>query len=193
MSPQYPTKAERRKYAPPIRSIALSFLSRIFGDRKERQALRPLYEAAVRIGREPGWYLEGEVPDTMTGRFDVVSSVIALVLLRLESESADTRKETVLLTELFIDDMDGTLRESGTGDLVVGKRVGKLMQALGGRLGAYRDALAGEGDLHGAVRRNVFRDSPPSDEAVPVVAERLRALHARLAGIDRARLLAGEI
>lgn len=171
----------------------MSFLSRIFGERKERQALRPLYEAAVRTGRDPGWYLEGGVPDTMTGRFDVISSVVALVLLRMESDGEAARKETVLLTELFIDDMDATLRESGTGDLVVGKRVGKLMQALGGRLGAYRDALAGEGDLHLAVRRNVFRDSPPSGEVVPVVAERLRALHARLAGIPLERLVAGEL
>ena len=171
----------------------MSFLSRIFGDRSERQALRPLYDGAVRVGREPGWYLEGGVPDTMTGRFDVISSVVALILLRLECEGDAARKETVLLTELFIDDMDATLREAGTGDLVVGKRVGKLMSALGGRLGAYRAALAGEGDLDAAVRRNVFRDSPPSDEVVPVVAERLRALQARLGGVPLAQMLAGEI
>jgi cytochrome b pre-mRNA-processing protein 3 len=174
-------------------SNALSFLSRIFGDRNERQALRPLYDAAVRIGREPSWYLEGGVPDTMTGRFDMVSSVIALVLLRLEDEGDAARRESVLLTELFVDDMDATLRQAGTGDLVVGKRVGKLMSALGGRLGAYREALAGASDLHLAVRRNVFRESPPSDDLVAVVAERLRALHARLGSVPRAQLLAGEI
>jgi cytochrome b pre-mRNA-processing protein 3 len=171
----------------------LSLLSRIFGERTERQALRPLYDAAVRLGRDPAWYLEGGVPDTMTGRFDIVSSVVALVLLRLEQEGESVRKETVLLTELFIDDMDATLRQSGTGDLIVGKRVGKLMSTLGGRLGAYRDALGGTGDLQLAVRRNVFRDSPPSEEVVPVVAERLRALHARLAEVPRERLLAGDI
>jgi cytochrome b pre-mRNA-processing protein 3 len=171
----------------------LSFLTRLFGDRDERQALRPLYDSAVRIGREPGWYLEGGVPDTMTGRFDIVSSVVALLLLRLEAEGDAARKDSVMLTELFVDDMDATLRQAGTGDLVVGKRVAKLMSALGGRLGAYREALAGEGDLHLAVRRNVFRESPPSEEVVPVVAERLRALHARLAGVPHAALLAGEI
>jgi cytochrome b pre-mRNA-processing protein 3 len=171
----------------------LTFLSRLFGDRTERQTLRPLYDASVRVGRKPGWYLEGGVPDTMTGRFDVVSSVVALVLLRLEREGDAARRETVLLTELFIDDMDATLRQSGTGDLVVGKRVGKLMSTLGGRLGAYREALEGEGDLQAAVRRNVFRDSPPSDEVVPVVAERLRALHGRLGSVSREQLLAGQI
>jgi cytochrome b pre-mRNA-processing protein 3 len=99
----------------------------------------------------------------------------------------------VLLTELFIDDMDATLRQSGTGDLIVGKRVGKLMSTLGGRLGAYREALQGEGDLQAAVRRNVFRDSPPLEDVVPVVAERLRALDARMAGVSREQMLAGEI
>ncbi|HEY0150111.1 MAG TPA: ubiquinol-cytochrome C chaperone family protein [Allosphingosinicella sp.] len=171
----------------------MSFLSRLFGDRAERQTLRPLYDAAVRLGRDPAWYREAGVPDTMTGRFDAVSSVVALVLLRLEGEGDAARRETVLLTELFIDDMDATLRQAGTGDLIVGKRVGKLMSALGGRLGAYREALTGEGDLHAAVRRNMFRESPPSDEAVPVAAERLRALHARLAGVSREQLLAGEL
>lgn len=171
----------------------MSFLSRLFGDRTERQALRPLYDAAVRVGREPGWYLEGGVPDTMTGRFDVVSSVVALLLLRLETEGDAARRECVMLTELFVDDMDATLRQAGTGDLVVGKRVGKLMSTLGGRLGAYREALSGGGDLHLAVRRNIFRESPPSDDAVPVVAERLRALHARFAEVPLEQLLAGEI
>jgi cytochrome b pre-mRNA-processing protein 3 len=170
----------------------VSFLSRIFGERNERRALRPLYDAAVRLARDPIWYLDGGVPDTMTGRFDMVSSVIALILLRLERGGDDARRESMLLTELFIDDMDANLRESGTGDLVVGKRVGKLMSALGGRLGAYRDAFAGSGDLHTAVRRNVFHDMPPTEDAVPVVAERLRALHARLADVPHTRLLAGE-
>jgi len=63
----------------------------------------------------------------------------------------------VLLTELFVDDMDGQLRQSGVGDLVVGKHIGKLVSSLGGRLGALREAL-GEADdaaLVAAIERNV--------------------------------------
>jgi cytochrome b pre-mRNA-processing protein 3 len=53
-----------------------------------------------------------------------------------------------LLTELFVEDMDGQLRESGVGDVVVGKHIGKLMAVLGGRLGALRAALAaGDAEL----------------------------------------------
>ena len=35
--------------------------------------------------REPHWYVEGEVPDTLDGRFAVLATVIALVLVRLEA------------------------------------------------------------------------------------------------------------
>jgi cytochrome b pre-mRNA-processing protein 3 len=65
------------------------------------------------------------------------------------------RLPSVRLTELFVTDMDGQLRESGVGDLVVGKHIGRLMSVLGGRLGAYRAALAGQEDLGAALERNL--------------------------------------
>ena len=46
------------------------------------------------------------------------------------------------LTERFITDMDGSLREIGISDQVVGKHIGNMVSALGGRLGAYREAFA---------------------------------------------------
>ena len=57
-----------------------------------------------------------------------------------------SRLPDTLLAELFVEDMDGQLREFGVNDVVVGKRIGKLMSVLGGRLGAYRSAL-NAGDL----------------------------------------------
>ena len=171
----------------------MTFLSRLFGDRREREALRPLYDALVAEGRDPAWYREGGVPDTIEGRFDMVAAVLALILLRLEAEGDAAKTESVLLTETFIDDMDGSLRQLGIGDFVVGKHVGKLMGALGGRLGAFREALAGGHDLGPAVRRNIFRDAPASDEEVAFVANGLRALYARIEAVPLDRLLAGTL
>ena len=169
----------------------MTFLKRLFSNPRER--LRPLYDAVVAEGRDPFWYRDGGVPDTVDGRFDMIASVLAVVLLRLEAGGAAAEAESVMLTELFIDDMDGTLRQVGIGDVVVGKHVGKMLGALGGRLGAYRDALAGSGDLGEAVRRNIFRDSPPSEEAVAIVAERLRRLHEKLGTAPVEPILAGEL
>jgi len=167
----------------------LSFLARLFGEKEERSRLDPLYSAVVAAGRTPAWYRDGRVPDTLEGRFDMVASILALVLLRLEREGEAARAEAVLLTEAFIDDMDGTLRQIGIGDFVVGRHVGRLMGALGGRLEAFRAAPGG--DFEAAVRRNIFRDSPPSAEAVAFVAGGLRRFDAELARASLERLLEG--
>ncbi|HEY0043044.1 MAG TPA: ubiquinol-cytochrome C chaperone family protein [Allosphingosinicella sp.] len=177
---------------------AVSILQRLFGGSQAQGDLRPLYEAAVAEGRDPAWYLAGGVPDTIDGRFDVIASVVSLILLRFEADGDAARTHGVMLTERFIEDMDGQLREIGIGDVVVGKHMGKMMGALGGRLGAYRSGLAGEGDagegdLHAAVRRNIFRDAAPSEEAVAFVADRLRRLHEALAATPLEQLLRAEL
>jgi cytochrome b pre-mRNA-processing protein 3 len=171
----------------------LSFFSSLLRGDRARRAVRPLYQAAVAAARDSRWYREGGVPDTIDGRFDMLSSVLALTLIRLEEAGEEGRAPSVLLAETFIDDMDGTLREIGIGDVVVGKRVGKMMGALGGRAGAFRRALAGEEDFAAAVRRNVFREDAPSEEAVAFVASRLRDFDARLRATALEQVLAGEL
>ena len=123
----------------------------------------------------------------------MVATMVALALLRLEAEGEGGRAESGQLTELFIDDMDGTLRQIGIGDFVVGKHVGKLVGALGGRLGALREALGGEAPLEPVVRRNLFRDGPAVDAQIAWVAERLRHLHNVWAAIAMEPLLAGRL
>ena len=171
----------------------LALLSHLFGEKKQRARLEPLYGAIVAAGRAPAWYVEGRVPDTVDGRFDMIASLLALVLLRLESGSEDTKAESVLLTEAFIDDMDGSLRQIGIGDFTVGKHIGRLMGALGGRLQAYRGALAEGGDLQAEAGRNIFRDSPPDGEALAFVARRLRAFASELNERSLDQLLQGDI
>ena len=166
----------------------MSLLSRLMGDRRDRSTLVPLYTAVVAEARMPVWYQQAQAPDTMDGRFDMVSLVLSLVLLRLEREGEAGALPSALLTEVFIDDMDGTMREVGFGDLVVGKRVGGIMGMLGGRLGAYRD-----GDRREAVIRNVYRETPPADAAVNELVAMSKALEARLDAVPRDQLLKGSL
>lgn len=169
----------------------MSFLSRLFSGRDGRDALRPLYLAIVAEARRPFWYAEGAAPDTVDGRFDMVAAVLATVLIRMEADGEAGRGPSALLTELFIDDMDGQLRQQGVGDVVVGKHVGRMMAALGGRISAYRDGLAG-GDLDAPLVRNLWRGVAPPGGA-GVVAGGLRALHARLAGLPLAAIMEGRL
>ena len=158
--------------------------------RDPRDAMRPLWASIVAIAREPEWYRECGVADTLDGRFDMVSSVLALVLLRMERE-AGLAASTAPLTEIFVEEMDGQLRQSGVGDLMVGKQIGKLMATLGGRVGAFRAALAvGDAELEQAVHRNI---TLADESRAPLVASRLRALSDRLAETGDAALLEGAI
>jgi cytochrome b pre-mRNA-processing protein 3 len=166
----------------------LGLLQNVFGGGRDRAALVPLYNAVVAEARRPDWYTHALVPDTMDGRFDMVALVLSLVLIRLERDGEAGQMPSVLLTEVFVDDMDGTMREIGFGDLVVGKRVGGIMGALGGRLGAYR-----AGDRKAALVRNLYRNVAPDAAALDTALAMATVLEARIAAVPRDVLLAGSI
>ncbi|MXP31378.1 ubiquinol-cytochrome C chaperone family protein [Parerythrobacter jejuensis] len=135
----------------------MSFLSRLFQRSPDpKEQLRPLWHQLVKVARSPDLYRECGVADTLEGRFDMLSNILAIAMLRMERD-AETVSASARLTELFVADMDGQLRESGVGDPTVGKQLGKLVSALGGRIGALRDGLAQDSDnaLVDAVTRNV--------------------------------------
>lgn len=173
----------------------MSFLSRLFNPFAGPKAppLLPLWEAIVAEARDPLWYQRHAVADTIDGRFDMVALVTALVMLRLESRGM--RAETAWLTECFVADMDGSLRDIGVGDLVVGKHVSRMAGALGGRIGGYRTALASAdraGAMADALARNVFRGKDDFGNATAMARDVL-ALDARIASVPPAALLAGRL
>ena len=169
--------------------MALGWFGRLLGEKRD-EAL-PLYNAVVTRARAEHWYQDGAVPDTVDGRFDMIATILAFVMLRLEAEPSGG-EPAARLAERFVDDMDGQLRELGIGDIVVGKHIGRMMGMLGGRLGAYRDGLA-SGDIDGAMIRNLYRGVTPSPDALAHVRDSLRGFHAALAGTPIDRLLRGEL
>ena len=171
----------------------MTLLARLFPKRRDRTAALPLYDAVIARARQPHWYLDGNVPDTLDGRFDMVAAVLSMVLLRLEQEPAGAMP-IAQLTERFIDDMDAQVRQIGFGDMVVGKHVGRMMGMLGGRLGAYRDGLAaGDGTLDAALVRNLYRGEAPDRQALAHVRDELILLHAALAPVPVATLMEGRL
>ncbi len=164
----------------------MSFLSRLLGTAPDpREAVRPLWHRVVELAREPSFYTDCGVADTIAGRFDLITAILCTVMVRVEA--SDMRAESALLAELFVEDMDGQLREFGVNDVVVGKRVGKLMSVLGGRLGAYRGALNDKDRerLVNAVLRNVtFTEDHDEADGAKCVAYKLLALSERLNGFS---------
>ncbi|SFS05352.1 ubiquinol-cytochrome C chaperone family protein [Sphingomonas jatrophae] len=170
----------------------MSLLKRLFPSAPPRPA--PLYAAAVAEARRRDWYAVGGAPDTFDGRFDMLAAVVALILIRLEADGEAGAADGVRLFELWVDDMDGHVRERGIGDLLVGKHVGRMVAALGGRVDAYRAGLAGDDAAFAeALRRNLWRGTPPDTARPDWMAARLRELSERLARQSRADLLEGRL
>ena len=155
-----------------------------------REARRPLWNAVVATARAPHWYAAGHVPDTLDGRFDMVSLVLALVLHRIDEDPAQARAG-VELTELFVTDMDGQMRQIGFGDMVVGKQIGRMVGALGGRLGVYR-AADGTDELRAALVRNLWRGTEPDPAGLAHVMGEVAKLRAALAATPVAELIVAD-
>lgn len=155
-----------------------------------REVRRPLWQAVVAAARAPHWYREGGVPDTLDGRFDMVCLVLSLVLHRIDDDPGQAAAG-VQLTELFVADIDGQIRQIGFGDMVVGKQIGRMVGALGGRLGAYR-AADGSDELRQALVRNLWRGSPPSDTALDHVTTEIASLRRALARMPVETLIAAD-
>jgi cytochrome b pre-mRNA-processing protein 3 len=182
-------RANKPKRGCDLKDDGLGWFGRLLGEKPD-EAL-PLYNAVVGRARAEHWYVEGAVPDTVDGRFDMIATLLAIVMLRLETEPAGG-EPAARLAERFVDDMDGQLREIGIGDIIVGKHIGKMMSMLGGRLGAYREGLAA-GDIAPALVRNLYRGAVPDDAALAHVRESVMAFHAGLAAMPLPNLLSGEL
>ena len=128
------------------------------GPAPEDKAARRLYEQAVGCARAEKFYREHEVPDSLDGRFEMISLHVYLLLRRLKSEQGgQARAVSQALYDLMFADMDRSLREMGVGDLGVGKRVKTMAQALSGRIQVYDEGLEqGDDVLKAALRRNLY-------------------------------------
>ena len=131
-------------------------LAKLF--RRRNPAAATLYGHIVAQARQRNFYLAG-VPDTVQGRFEMIALHICLVLYRLKQEGEQGADLAQDLFDLMFQDMDRNLRELGTGDLAVGKRIKALAQGFYGRIAAYEQGLlaGAAGDhLEQALARNVF-------------------------------------
>ena len=120
-------------------------------------AVDEAYRSIVAQSRQPKFYAEWGVPDTVTGRFDMVSLHLALFLRRLNGEPA-ARDFTQALVDLFFSDMDRSIRELGVTDLGVPKKIktmGNVFYGLATALGTALDSGA-PANVEAVLVRNVY-------------------------------------
>ncbi len=148
--------------------------------------IEAIYGMIVAQAREPGFYRDLGVPDTVNGRFDLLLLHLWLVMRRLRPIEGGAGLSQALF-DRFCEDMDANLREMGVGDLTVPKRMQAFGEAFYGRTAAYDQALlAGAESLAQAIYKNVLGQQ--QIEQARLLERYAEAAIAALAAVDDAAI-----
>ena len=152
-----------------------------------------VYNSIVAQSRQPVFYAQWGVPDTVTGRFDMISLHMALLFRRLRHGPKGAKDFSQAVFDLFFRDMDRSLREMGAGDLAVPKKIQKMGNIFFGLLAAMNEALdRNDADaLAGVLARNVYDGD--INEHVKSLASYVIARDAELAGQPMDAITGGNI
>jgi cytochrome b pre-mRNA-processing protein 3 len=166
---------------------------RLFRRTRPDPSIAALYGAIVAQARNKVFYRNYGVADTVDGRFEMIVLHLALLLRRLDREAAAGRALGQGVFDWFCQDMDANLREMGTGDLGVPRKMRAIGEAFYGRRQVYDSILtsAVRPDLVEPLVRNVF-----GGEAVPgaaALADYVWQVDAALARQDGVALLGGAL
>ncbi|MEO1038053.1 MAG: ubiquinol-cytochrome C chaperone family protein [Pseudomonadota bacterium] len=119
---------------------------------------KALYEQVLEASRRPALFGEDGVPDTVDGRFDILSLHMILAIRRLNRAGSEGRALAQAGFDAMFKDMDEAVRNLGAGDMTVGKKIRKMAEAFYGRAQAYEAGLdAGEAQaLAEVIGRNML-------------------------------------
>ena len=119
-----------------------------------------LYGTIVAQARSPSFYRDYGVPDTVSGRLDMIVLHLVLLLFRLKQLPSSTQLVGQEIFNLFCRDIDHNFREMGVGDLAVPREMRRVGEAFYGRAASYETALmADDMVLAQALERNVYGGS----------------------------------
>jgi cytochrome b pre-mRNA-processing protein 3 len=160
-----------------------------------KNAAETLYGEIVAGARQPIFYQNLGVPDTVEGRFELIAIHLVLVIHRLGQEGQQGADLARSINETCMTDLDDNMREIGIGDLAVPRKVKKAAAALYDR---HRDILAALADQNGeALEASIQRDigQLPGAGALNAhaIAKHVVKLNVHLASIPATDLLEGHL
>lgn len=123
-----------------------------------------LYHTAMQQARNPIFFEDMSVPDTVEGRFEMVCAHVALIIARISIEIEENTNDPDLMAlsqalfDAMFTDMEESLRQIGIGDMGIPRRMKYMMQSLNGRIHLI-GAAAYENDeqqLNKAIKKNIY-------------------------------------
>jgi len=167
--------------------------------RKNREIVDTLYRQLTNIARQTAFYADMSVPDTVMGRFEMMTLVMVLFLRRTHKRGPAQTDLAQAVVDTFFEDMDHSIRELGVGDISVPKRMKKLARMFYGRAKSYGDAL-NDADLEvlaQSLGRNLYPQDAPDAPGAPFDMRQLAAaimqLESRMNALADEELLSGRL
>ena len=154
-----------------------------------------LYVSTVNHARNPVFFRDLGVPDTIDGRFEMIALHAHLVMRRLKDLDVAGAKLAQAYFDAMFHDMDRNLRELGVSDMAVGKRMKKMLQGFYGRVAAYDKGLSSTDceQLQAAIGRNVYGTVETQQASLRAMAKYANAVVDRLASYDIAAFEKGAV
>lgn len=138
--------------------------------RSNSAIIKRQYEELTDAARQLTFYSDMNVPDTVLGRFEMLS-IFMMLYLRTTKEKGDVVEGLAQdIVDAFFEDIDHSIRELGIGDAGVPKRMKKLAGMFYGRADSYGKAIEKDDvdELNTALVRNLF---PENIENAPDMSE----------------------
>jgi cytochrome b pre-mRNA-processing protein 3 len=138
-----------------------------FRQKRNNQAIvERQYSALTSAARTPAFYIDMNAPDTVMGRFEMLTIMLILYFRRTARSERSGQEIAQNIIDAFFEDVDHSIRELGVGDPGVPKRMKKLASMYYGRLESYAGALD-KGDreaLAAALARNLHPEVAPAPD-----------------------------
>lgn len=158
----------------------------LFGKKNgNRRIVEKQYAALTAAARRPALYAALGVPDTVMGRFEMLSAVLILYFRRTRACGRSGQEIAQEIIDAFFEDVDHSIRELGVGDVGVPKRMKKFAAMFYGRLEAYAAALdcGDRAALAAALGRNIHPAAGGDAPSMRALADYLFAAEEAMASV----------
>ena len=141
----------------------INFL-KIFKTNNDITKIENYYNNIVLLARNKKLYIEGGVPDTLDGRFELIILHCHLFVKRLLKAGSEEKVFAQEIINYMFKDFDRSLREIGVGDLSVGKKIKFMVSSYYGRANTYEKAISTNNQIiDEALKKNLYGTSSPNE------------------------------
>ena len=140
------------------------------------------------------FYTKFKVPDTIDGRFDMLTLITIIVVFRLSKIKDDGIKLSQKIFDIIFKDLDFSLRELGAGDVSVANNMKKLISSYMGRQKIYLKAFKNDDEkfLATAFKNNIFRNNDQKDNLILLLSINIFNINKKLDLIEDNKILEGD-